>query len=64
MTRVKRTETQMLESFADDPIKQANYVKDRVRKQEEKIAELIGNATPAARELILSTRPDLSRFSP
>jgi hypothetical protein len=63
-TRVKRTETQMLESCKTDPLSEAHYLKTRLQKLEDKISELIAAASPEARELILTRMTHLGRYLP
>ncbi|HEY6018682.1 MAG TPA: hypothetical protein VIY48_01975 [Candidatus Paceibacterota bacterium] len=60
--RVKRTESQMIAALGGSALKEANYVADRVRKLEDKISELMGSVSPAARELVLKDNPHLSRY--
>ncbi len=60
--RTKRTESQMIAALGGSALKEANYVADRVRKLEDKISELIGSVSPAARELVLRDNPHLSRY--
>lgn len=62
--RVKRTEAQMLEALNGDTLAQAMYVKERVRKLEEKIAELLASVPSEATELALKGREHLGRYLP
>lgn len=60
--RVKRTERQMIAGLGGSALKEATYVADRVRKLEDKISELMGSVSQAARELILKDYPHLNRY--
>lgn len=62
--RVKRTEAQMIESVSGDPLSQAVYVKDRITKLEDKIADMMKICSPEALELVLKGREHLSRYLP
>jgi hypothetical protein len=63
-TRVKRTESQMLESVAGDPLSEAHYLKARLIKLEEKIADLMSKASPQAVELVLKGNEHFGRYLP
>jgi hypothetical protein len=63
-TRIKRTESQMLESVSGDPLSEAHYLKARLIKLEDKISELLAAASPEARELILTRMTHLGRYLP
>jgi hypothetical protein len=54
--RHKRTEAEMTASFKDDPLNEAAYVRRRILSLEEKIEELLNNASPEARELVLGSK--------
>jgi hypothetical protein len=60
--RVKRTEKMMLESLGGSPLSEAGYVKERVRKLEDKISELMGAIGQEGREILLKECPHLSRY--
>jgi len=60
--RVKRTEAEMIKALGGSALKEATYVSDRVSKIEDKISELMGAISPAARELILKDNPHLNRY--
>jgi hypothetical protein len=63
-TRVKRTESQMLESVAGDPLSEAHYLKARLIKLEEKMADLMSKASPQAVELVLKGNEHFGRYLP
>jgi hypothetical protein len=63
-TRVKRTETQMLESAKADPLSEAHYLKTRLQKLEEKMSELMGKASPEACVLVLRGNEHYERYLP
>jgi hypothetical protein len=63
-TRVKRTESQMLESVKDDPLSEAHYLKARLIKLEEKMADLMSKASPEAIELVLKGNEHFGRYLP
>lgn len=54
--RHKRTEQEMRDSFKGDPLSEAAYVRKRILNLEEKIAELLTNASDDARNLVLGTK--------
>jgi hypothetical protein len=63
-TRVKRTESQMLESVAGDPLSEAHYLKARLMKLEDKMSELMSKASPKAIELVLQGNEHFGRYLP
>jgi hypothetical protein len=63
-TMVKRTESQMLESVAGDPLSEAHYLKARLIKLEEKMADLMSKASPQAVELVLQGNEHFRRYLP
>lgn len=63
-TRVKRTESQMLESVAGDPLSEAHYLKARLMKLEDKMSELMSKASPKAVELVLQGNEHFGRYLP
>jgi hypothetical protein len=63
-TRVKRTESQMLESVAGDPLSEAHYLKARLIKLQEKMADLMSKASPQAVELVLQGNEHFRRYLP
>jgi hypothetical protein len=63
-TRVKRTESQMLESVAGDPLSEAHYLKARLIKLEEKMADLMSKASPKSVELVLQGNEHFRRYLP
>jgi hypothetical protein len=63
-TRVKRTESQMLESVSGDPLSEAHYLKARLIKLEEKMADLMSKASPKAIELVLQGNEHFGRYLP
>jgi hypothetical protein len=63
-TRVKRTESQMLESVAGDPLSEAHYLKARLIKLEEKMADLMSKASSQAVELVLQGNEHFRRYLP
>jgi hypothetical protein len=62
--REKRTEAEMIASLAGDRLEECVYVKRRIQSLEEKISELVAAISPAGRELLLESRPDLAKFLP
>lgn len=62
--RIKRTESDMLQSVANDPIAEAQYLKARIVNLEDKICKLLGSGSEKARDMILSQRPELERYLP
>jgi len=61
-TRIKRTEKEMIKALGGSPLKEANYVSDRIRKLEDKISELMGSIGQPARQLVLNDNPHLARY--
>ena len=53
--RAKRTEAQMVASMNGDLLAEASYLKNRVGKLEEKIAQLFAGVSKEASELVLSS---------
>lgn len=62
VTRVKRTEKDMLRSVKGNTLSEAHYVLERIRKLEDKMTELLASVSQEARELILQGRPDLGNY--
>lgn len=62
--RVKRTEADMLASVAGDVISEAQYLKERLMKLEQKMSELIGSVSAEARDMVLSRSTHLERYRP
>lgn len=65
-TRVKRTEAQMLQSVAGDVLSEASYLKNRLQKLEEKMGQLMLDASAEARKLVTESRggEHLTRYLP
>ncbi len=64
--RQKRTESQVLADLKGDLLGEATYLKERVTKLEEKIAELFAGVSPEAATLVLRSPAlaHLSRYLP
>jgi hypothetical protein len=63
--RVKRTEKDMLASFEGDTLGEAAYLRDRVAKLEDKIAELLGAVSGSeVTDLVLKGREHLAKYLP
>ncbi len=62
--RVKRTEADMLASVAGDVISEAQYLKERLMKLEQKMSDLIGSVSAEARDMVLSRATHLERYRP
>jgi hypothetical protein len=60
--RQKRTEADMLASVAGDVISEAQYLKERLMKLEQKMSDLIGSVSAEAREMVLSRSTHLERY--
>jgi hypothetical protein len=62
--RQKRTEADMLASVAGDVISEAQYLKERLMKLEQKMSDLIGSVSAEARDMVLSRASHLERYRP
>jgi hypothetical protein len=60
--RVKRTEQQMIQSFNGNSMRESVYVLERISKLEDKMSELLNSVGTKAQAMIVSERPELSRF--
>lgn len=60
--RVKRTEQQMIASFNGNSMHESVYVLERISKLEDKMSELLNSVGTKAQAMIVSERPELSRF--
>lgn len=60
--RAKRTEYQMIASFNGNAMRESVYVLERLSKLEGKMSELLNSVGIKAQAMIVSERPELSRF--